>query len=233
MHWIARASRQMSPKQARSGLPRLALTAMRRRLRGRSEYLPRAQVPSRGEIGRALKTLRSAAVATRAQASRCGGLSRFVLALIEHGLAAGSPRTLNRAAIELDLLTAQLLLDHGKQRTAADLCHVPAGRGAVVEGIGALTGYRHELLGHLLSGRLFVEPAIVTLDNQAKPAIALHQGLKFLHLLSGSAVYRHGEHLVRVRTGDSLLFDAAAPHGIETIVHGPVSFLSINFTLGD
>jgi quercetin dioxygenase-like cupin family protein len=34
-----------------------------------------------------------------------------------------------------------------------------------------------------------------------------------------------------VRAGDSLLFEATALHGIEAIQSGPVSYLSVVFTL--
>jgi hypothetical protein len=38
---------------------------------------------------------------------------------------------------------------------------------------------------------------------------------------------------VALRVGDSLLFDATALHGIASIDEGPVSYLSVVFTLRD
>jgi quercetin dioxygenase-like cupin family protein len=58
-----------------------------------------------------------------------------------------------------------------------------------------------------------------------------HPGLKFLYFLSGEIRYRYGAKVVEVRAGDSLLFDATAPHGIEAIQVQPVSYLSVVFTL--
>ena len=112
--------------------------------------------------------------------------------------------------------------------------HVPSGRGALVNGVGALVGYRHELLGHLLSGKLLVESHLVTLAADARPyAAGRHQGLKFLHLLKGGLIYRHGQRLARLNPGDSLLFDATTPHGIEVILQPPVSYLSIVLSMRD
>ena len=40
-----------------------------------------------------------------------------------------------------------------------------------------------------------------------------HDGLEFLYVLEGEVVYRHGNNLYRMTPGDSLFFDADAPHG--------------------
>ncbi len=102
----------------------------------------------------------------------------------------------------------------------------------MVDRIGAVVDYRYELLGHLLSGNLFVEPYLVTLLPGAGPYVTFqHPGLKFLYFLSGEVTYRYGGRMVEVRAGDSLLFDATALHGIETIQTQPVSYLSVVFTL--
>jgi len=60
-----------------------------------------------------------------------------------------------------------------------------------------------------------------------------HPGLKFLYFLSGEVSYRYGSKMVEVKAGDSLLFEASALHGIETIHSGPVSYISVVFTLRD
>jgi quercetin dioxygenase-like cupin family protein len=73
---------------------------------------------------------------------------------------------------------------------------------------------------------------LVTLLPGADPYVAFqHPGLKFLYFLSGEVSYRYGAKVVTVRAGDSLLFEATALHGIEEIHSGPVSYLSVVFTL--
>jgi quercetin dioxygenase-like cupin family protein len=72
----------------------------------------------------------------------------------------------------------------------------------------------------------------VTLLPGADPYVTFqHPGLKLLYFLSGEVSYRYGAKLSEVSVGDSLLFDATALHGIETIRSGPVSYLSVVFTL--
>ena len=44
-----------------------------------------------------------------------------------------------------------------------------------------------------------------------------HEGMEFLYMLEGEVVYRHGGKLYRMKPGDSLFFDADAPHGPEEL----------------
>ncbi|MNF05387.1 Cupin domain protein [compost metagenome] len=46
-------------------------------------------------------------------------------------------------------------------------------------------------------------------------------------MLEGEVVYRHGEQLFTMQAGDSLFFDADAPHGPEELVKLPARYLSI------
>lgn len=92
--------------------------------------------------------------------------------------------------------------------------------------------YRYELLGHLLSGYLL---------RGALPCDAAAGGPALCDVPAPGAevpvlALRQGEIPVRGRvvslgTRDSLLFDAIAPHGVEHIDEGPVSYLSLLFTL--
>lgn len=157
------------------------------------------------------------------------GVSRSMLSRIERGLVSPSVETLDRIAQGLDVPVSRLF---GDQTSRAELCHVPAGRGLVVDRLGAVADYRYELLGHSLSGNLFVEPYRVELLPSAEPYVTFqHPGIKFLHFLSGELIYRYGSKRVEVKTGDSLLFDAAMLHGIEKICVKPVSYISVIFTL--
>lgn len=122
----------------------------------------------------------------------------------------------------------------GDQPSRTDFSHVRAGHGIQVDRVGAVADYRYELLGHLLSGNLFVEPYLVTLLPGAEPYVTFqHPGLKFQYLLSGEVRYRYGAKVVELGAGDSLLFEASALHGIEAIGTQPVTYLSVVFTLRD
>ncbi|MDP9877928.1 transcriptional regulator with XRE-family HTH domain [Variovorax boronicumulans] len=184
---------------------------------------------SAARIGVQVRALRMAADVSAGSLARASGISSSMLSRIERGLVSPSVETLERLAQGLHVPVSRFF---GDQARRTDFCHVRAGQGVVVDRVGAVADYRYELLGHLLSGNLFVEPYLVKLLPEADPYVTFqHPGLKFLYFLSGEVMYRYGAKSVAVRAGDSLLFDASALHGIEAIQSGPVSYLSVVFTL--
>ena len=74
---------------------------------------------------------------------------------------------------------------------------------------------------------MFTEPYLITLSAQSDvfPTFQ-HDGLEFLYILEGQVKYRHGDQLFHLRPGDTLFFDADAPHGPEELIELPVRFLS-------
>ena len=182
-------------------------------------------------LGSQVRALRMAAGASGGElAARCG-ISRSMLSRIERGLVSASVETLDRIASGLGVPISRFF---GDQPSRTDFSHVRAGHGIQVDRVGAVADYRYELLGHLLSGNLFVEPYLVTLLPGAEPYVTFqHPGLKFLYLLSGEVRYRYGAKVVELGAGDSLLFEASALHGIEAIGTQPVTYLSVVFTLRD
>ncbi|WPH24456.1 helix-turn-helix domain-containing protein [Variovorax paradoxus] len=180
-------------------------------------------------IGAQVRALRMAAGVSGGALAQASGISASMLSRIERGLVSPSVETLERLAQGLHVPVSRFFSDQARR---TDFSHVRAGQGVVVDRVGAVADYRYELLGHLLSGNLFVEPYLVTLLPGADPYVTFqHPGLKFLYFLSGEVAYRYGAKSVAVRAGDSLLFDATALHGIETIHSGTVSYLSVVFTL--
>lgn len=152
-----------------------------------------------------------------------------MLSRIERGLVSPSVDTLYRIARGLNIPISRFF---GDQPSRTDFSHVPAGRGVHVDRVGSVANYRYELIGHILSGNLFVEPYLVTLLPGAEPYVTFqHPGHKFVYLLSGEVSYRYGTKVVQLKMGDSLLFDATALHGIEAVKVEPVSYLSVVFTL--
>ena len=197
----------------------------------RQNPAPAARSLSLAIRGAQVRALRIAAGMSAGQLALAVGISASMLSRIERGLVSPSVETLERLAQGLHVPVSRFFCDQSRR---TDFCQVRAGQGLVVDRIGAVAGYRYELLGHLLSGNLFVEPYLVTLLPGADPYMTFqHPGLKFLYFLSGEVSYRYGSKMVEVKAGDSLLFEASALHGIETIHSGPVSYISVVFTLRD
>lgn len=181
------------------------------------------------QLGSQIHALRLAAGASAASLAKGAGLSRSMLSRIEHGLASPSIEALDRIAAALDVPMSRFFVDQVRR---TDCSFVPAGGGLRIEREGVIRGYGYELIGHLLSGNMFVEPYKVDLASEAEPYTSFqHPGTKFLYFLSGRLRYRYGNRIMDVSPGDSLLFDATAMHGAEEIVEKPVSYLSVVFTL--
>lgn len=159
------------------------------------------------------------------------GISRSLLSRIERGLVSPSVRTLERIAQGLDVAISRFFT---QQPVQADLCLVRAGKGLQVGPGDMEAGHGVELLGHLTSGSLCVEPCRIKVAARSDVgAHVRHPGLSFLYMQSGCVRYRYGSRVVEVGPGDALLFDATAPHGIEAAGESDVSFLSIVFSLRD
>ena len=54
-----------------------------------------------------------------------------------------------------------------------------------------------------------------------------HAGLEFIYIIEGEVAYRHGSRLYTMLPGDSLFFDADAPHGPEELRKLPIRMLSV------
>jgi hypothetical protein len=62
-----------------------------------------------------------------------------------------------------------------------------------------------------------VEPYLIMLSDDAEPyTLFQHDGVEFIYMLTGKVCYRHAD-----------IFDCQAPHGPETLIETPMSYLSI------
>ncbi|MET3465083.1 transcriptional regulator with XRE-family HTH domain [Variovorax sp. 1133] len=224
----------MAPKQTPSPFPTATKSRVPARLakphpRVEKEALKRSQAAA--QLGGQIRSLRLAGDISAASLAKGAGLSRSMLSRIEHGLVSPSIEALHRISTALDVPMSRFFVD---QIRRTDCSYVPAGKGLRVEREGVIRGYSYELIGHLLSGNLFVEPYKVELAAEAEPYTTFqHPGTKFLYFLSGRLKYRYGNRVMSIGPGDSLLFDATALHGAEAILERPVSYLSVVFTLRD
>ena len=108
--------------------------------------------------------------------------------------------------------------------------HTKAGEGVEIVRQGTRAGHQYRLLGHIgaNSSGIFTEPYLITLSQTSDvfPTFQ-HDGLEMLYVLEGQVKYRHGSKLYHLAPGDTLFFDADAPHGPELLIELPVKFLSV------
>ncbi len=178
-------------------------------------------------IGRELRELRRRRGLTVADLAAATGLSIGMLSKTENGLASPSLKTLQTLAAALSVPLTAFFRRFEETRGAS---FVKAGEGLAIERAGTRAGHQYSLLGHVdeNSSGVTVEPYLITLtaESDVFPTFQ-HGGMEFLFMLEGEVVYRHGPNTYRLCPGDSLFFDADAPHGPEELVRLPARYLSI------
>ena len=183
------------------------------------------------QVGQQIHALRNAAGMTASALATVSGVSRSMLSRIERGLVSPSIEVLEKISNALDVPMSRFFVDQARR---LDMSLVRAGEGLKVDRTDAIAGYTYELLGHLLSGNLFIEPYLITLEEGARPYAAFqHPGMKFIYVLSGRMQYRYSHKVMEIGPGDSLLFDARAMHGAEVLRQEPIKYLSIVCTIRD
>jgi transcriptional regulator with XRE-family HTH domain len=178
-------------------------------------------------IGREVRAFRKKLGITVADLAAATGLSLGMLSKIENGITSPSLTTLQALSRALGVPVTAFFRRFEEERSVV---FVKAGEGVEIERRGTRAGHQYSLLGHVdanTSG-VVVEPYLITLSEKSDvfPTFQ-HEGMEFLYMLEGEVVYRHGEHLFRMLPGDSLFFDADAPHGPEELTRLPIRYLSI------
>lgn len=153
------------------------------------------------------------------------GISPSMLSKIEAGGISASLHTLKALAGALNVPITALFAGIEEQRDAS---LVKAGQGVRIERRGTRAGHLYDLLGHSLAGPVVMEPYLITLTTGAAPYTAFqHAGVELIHMLTGRVAYRHADRRHELGPGDTLMFDATAPHGPEELLELPMTYLSI------
>jgi DNA-binding XRE family transcriptional regulator/mannose-6-phosphate isomerase-like protein (cupin superfamily) len=178
-------------------------------------------------IGHEVRTFRKKLGITVADLAAATGMSVGMLSKIENGNISASLSTLQSLSKALGVPMTAFFKGYEEPRSAS---FVKAGEGVHLERRGTRAGHHYSLLGHIENNTsgVVVEPYLITLNTESDvfPTFQ-HEGMEFLYMLEGEVVYRHGESLYRMQPGDSLFFDADAPHGPEELVTLPARYLSI------
>ncbi|WFP62471.1 XRE family transcriptional regulator [Mesorhizobium sp. WSM4904] len=178
-------------------------------------------------IGHEVRAFRKKLGITVADLAAATDISLGMLSKIENGITSPSLTTLQALSRALGVPVTAFFRRFEEERAAV---FIKAGEGVDVERRGTRAGHQYNLLGHIganTSG-VVVEPYLITLteDSDVFPTFQ-HAGMEFLYMLEGEVVYRHGSHLYPMKPGDSLFFDADAPHGPEELTQLPMRYLSI------
>ncbi len=176
-------------------------------------------------LGREVRRLRRRLGLTGAALATAARISHGTLSKIETGQLSPSLATIEALASVLAVPVAALFADPARPPGAS---FVAAGQGAAIERRGTKAGHRYQLLGQTLEGAVALEPYLITLTEEAVPYTGFqHAGQELIHLLTGRLTYRHDHRLYPMRPGDTLLFDATAPHGPAELTQLPTTYLSI------
>ena len=178
-------------------------------------------------IGREVRAFRRKQEITVADLSATTGLSIGMLSKIENGNTSPSLTTLQTLADALSVPLTAFFRGFEEVRSAV---HTKVGEGIELERDGTRANHQYNLLGHIganASG-VIVEPYLITLSDQADvfPTFQ-HAGIETIYMLEGEVDYRHGDQVYPLKPGDTLFFDADAPHGPEVLVKLPARYLSV------
>lgn len=178
-------------------------------------------------IGREVRAHRRKQEITVADLSETTGLSIGMLSKIENGNTSPSLTTLQTLANALSVPITTFFRGFEEVRSAV---HTKAGEGVELEREGTRAHHQYNLLGHIgaNSSGVIVEPYMITLTEESDrfPTFQ-HGGIETIYMLEGEVDYRHGEDIYKLVPGDTLFFDADAPHGPEELVKLPARYLSI------
>ncbi|KQU75236.1 MerR family transcriptional regulator [Aminobacter sp. DSM 101952] len=178
-------------------------------------------------LGHEVRAFRKKLGITVADLAAMTNISLGMLSKIENGITSPSLTTLQSLSRALGVPLTAFFRRFEEERNAV---FVKANEGVDVERRGTRAGHQYNLLGHIGSNTagVVVEPYLITLseDSDVFPMFQ-HEGMEFLYMLEGEVVYRHGNNLYRMTPGDSLFFDADAPHGPEELTTLPIRYLSI------
>lgn len=178
-------------------------------------------------IGREVRNLRRQHGMTVADLAAVTGLSIGMLSKTENGNTSPSLTTLQVLSHAFSVPVTAFFRGYEERREAQ---HVRAGEHLEIERRGTRAGHQYNLLGHIGSNAsgVVLEPYLITLTTESDTFPTFqHEGLELLYMLEGEVDYRHGDQIYPLKPGDSLLFDADAPHGPETLVRLPARYLSV------
>jgi transcriptional regulator with XRE-family HTH domain len=195
------------------------------KLRTNSGARPSESQSLEASIGSQVRALRKRNDMTVHDLATQSELSIGMLSKIENGGISPSLATLQALARALNVPLGTFFAKFDEKH---DATYVRSGKGLKIERRGTSSGHLYQLLGHSVKSDIAVEPYLITLSDDADAyPIFQHEGVEFIYMLTGEVGYRHADKTYLLKKGDSLFFDASAPHGPEDLRKLPMTYLSI------
>lgn len=162
--------------------------------------------------------------------ARRAALSPGMVSKIENGAISPSLSSIRAICQALQVPVTSLFREFDQ---VIDATFVPAGGGMLVHRSGLGIDHDYRILGQTTARGIAVEPYLMTYTKQSQVLPFLHRsGTQFIYVLEGKLRYRHGAKTYMMSEGDSLLFQADAPHGPEELLRLPVRYISVLSFLG-
>jgi len=163
---------------------------------------------------------------TLAQLSEASGVSPAMISKIERGDVSASLASLNALAKAMGTPVINFFAATAGQ---SEVSFVKAGQGVDVRRSGSTYGHDYQLIGRSLSDGIEVEAYLITLTDQDANIPLFHQPgcVEFIQMITGEMTYHCGDQTYEMLPGDTLTFEAGAPHGPTVLKTPDVEFLTV------
>ncbi len=191
-----------------------------------AETAQRVEPPSLDAlVGLSVKGARTTAGLTLVELAARSGVSVAMISKIERGQVSASLGTLNALAGAMGVPIINFFADTVE---IGEVSLVRAGEGTSVRRAGSTYSHGYKQLGRVETGNQTFETFLITLEEpgSVRP-IFQHPGIEMMHIVDGSVSYRVGDEVYDLRAGDTLTFEATAPHGPTLTYSAKVSFLTV------
>ena len=178
-------------------------------------------------IGRVVRSMRRQQGLTVAELAAVTGLSIGMLSKIENGATSPGLTTLQAPSHAFSVPDTAFFKGYEERR---EVQHVRSGDQVEIERRGTRAGHQYNLLGHIGSNAsgVGVEPYLISLTTTSDtfPCVPARGAGTDLHAGGRGRRSPRGRGF-SLKPGDSLFFDADAPHGPEVLVRLPARYLSV------
>lgn len=204
-----------------TSLNNLACGRARLSVRIKKERLPVA-------IGRELRVCREREGISAVDLARAAQISGGTLSKIERGTITASLTIIQSLARILGVSLSTLIKRTERRRKIIFVRHAdvigsgvfPVQKGVYNLDLGSVDSYKDFLQA--------TPSLMVIYDEDYSSPSSQGKGYVLIFMLEGEMIYRHGSDNHRLKSGDSLFFDAEIWHGLAKTVKAPLKFLQIN-----